>query len=129
MTVPVRMQLSRRKGFRLPPTTVNVARPGKWGNPYRIGEPVDMKQARRWGWKLSKPDYVCDTAAEAVKRFTLAIAFDDASKWVMRQELRGKNVACWCGLCPAHAAGKPMGVVCPDCDPCHGDPILECANA
>ena len=39
MNKPIRIQLSRRKGWRMPPLTVNVARPGRWGNPYRAGLP------------------------------------------------------------------------------------------
>ena len=30
-----RVRLRRTKGFRLPPDTVVVSRPGKWGNPFR----------------------------------------------------------------------------------------------
>jgi hypothetical protein len=33
-----RVQLSRKKGWRMPPNTVSVARPGKWGNPFKVGE-------------------------------------------------------------------------------------------
>jgi hypothetical protein len=36
MSVPQRVQLSRRKGWRLPANTTSVARPTKWGNPYRV---------------------------------------------------------------------------------------------
>ena len=41
MSTPIRIQLSRRKGWRMPPNTVKVDRTTKWGNFYRIGEPVD----------------------------------------------------------------------------------------
>ena len=34
-----------------------------------------------------------------------------------RKELGGMNLACWCRLCPAHAAGKPLGVQCDACEP------------
>lgn len=34
---PVRVQLSRAKGWRMPPNTVKVARPCRWGNPWRVG--------------------------------------------------------------------------------------------
>jgi hypothetical protein len=34
---PHRVQLSRKKGWKMPPNTVRVARPGKWSNPFRIG--------------------------------------------------------------------------------------------
>lgn len=36
--MPERVQLSRRKGWRMPPNTVKVARPTRWGNPVRVGE-------------------------------------------------------------------------------------------
>jgi Domain of unknown function (DUF4326) len=37
MTKPIRVQLSRKKGWRMPANTVNVARPSKWGNPFVVG--------------------------------------------------------------------------------------------
>src|SRR4051812_11243137 len=51
MTKPVRLQLSRRKGFDLKALSletnglpgVNVARPGKWGNPF------DFRKSE-YGW-------------------------------------------------------------------------------
>lgn len=42
--------------------------------------------------------------------------------------LRGKNLACFCRLCERHQAGKPFAETCPDCDPCHADPLGEAAN-
>lgn len=107
-----RVQLSREKDWRMPPLTVKVDRTTRWGNPYRVGEPVDMKQARRYGWKMKMPGRVCENAEQAVKLFGLSIAFDDATKWVLRQELRGKDLACWCRLS----------------DPCHADVLLLYAN-
>jgi Zn finger protein HypA/HybF involved in hydrogenase expression len=46
----------------------------------------------------------------------------------IRFYLRGKNQACWCHLCNEHAAGKPLGIICSNCDPCHVDVLLEIAN-
>jgi len=47
-----------------------------------------------------------------------------------KAELAGHDLACWCGLCDAHRAlGKPLGVDCPDCKPCHADVLLALANA
>ena len=59
--VPKRIQLSRAKGWRLPKGVIKVDRSTRFGNPYRIGEPIDMKQARRWGWNISPngPRCVC----------------------------------------------------------------------
>ena len=88
MSDPVRVQLRRTKGWRLPPNTVSVARPTRWGNPFRVG------------------DATIPTAREAVHRFRRWIA----DKMVVGPippepaELRGKNLACWCPLDkPCHA--------------------------
>jgi hypothetical protein len=33
---PIRIQRKRAKGWRMPPNTISVCRPGEWGNPHRI---------------------------------------------------------------------------------------------
>lgn len=106
MSEPVRVQLSRKKGWRLPPNTVSVARPGKWGNPHSVGPLY---------WQ-------CATAQDAMTKFRLGFAdvaqfgFTDSPIGRMSRdlhELRGKNLACWCRLDA----------------PCHADVLLELANA
>src|SRR5690606_13010392 len=37
LTLPTRIQLSRRKGWRMPPDTVKVDRSTRWGNPFVVG--------------------------------------------------------------------------------------------
>ena len=37
---PERVQLSRRKGWKMPPNTVKVTRPGPWGNPFVVNPRV-----------------------------------------------------------------------------------------
>lgn len=79
--MPHRVQLSRRKGWKLPADTVVVARPTRWGNPFRPGT-------------NGVPD-----AATAVARYRreVAPALDVTV-------LRGRNLACWCPLDgPCHA--------------------------
>jgi hypothetical protein len=79
-----RRQRSRRKGAHLPPDTVVVTRPTKWGNPH----PLSLGRA------------------EAVRRYRddllagrLGISVDD-----VRRELRGRDLACYCPLDePCHA--------------------------
>lgn len=96
--MPKRIQLSRKKGWRMPPNTVSVARPGKWGNPYVIQfDP--------------HPDYSPQNAPDAVKMFRNLL---QNSALMLRdiEELRGKNLACWC------KAGQP----------CHADVLIEFAN-
>lgn len=98
MTKPVRLQLSRRKGFNLQAwsrevnglAAVNVARPSRWGNPYRIGSCL-----------------IADAEA-AVDAFAANLPMGD--EWAL--PLRGKNLACFCR---------------PD-KSCHADVLLELAN-
>jgi len=99
MNSPARIQLSRRKGFKLPPNTVVVSRPSKWGNPFVVQfDP--------------HPDYSPQTAADAVKMYRAHVD-KGLMRIKIRDELRGKNLACWC---------KPG-------EPCHADVLLEIANS
>lgn len=122
--IPRRVQLRRVKGWRMPSNTVSVARPTVDGNPYRIGLCV------RW-----PPDFkqviVIETNSQAVDAYRAAATDPIAGAVVRRsvkERLAGKNLACWCRLCPAHAEGKPLGIACRDCEPCHADVLLEIAN-
>jgi len=75
---PVRVQLKRRKGWRLPANTVSVARPGKWGNPFTVEN---------------------SAGADPVQRFA-----EEVAPSLNVKRLRGKNLACWCRLDePCHA--------------------------
>lgn len=113
--MPKRIQLSRARDSKLPFRTVKVDRTTRYGNPYRIGEPIDMKQVRRWGWEISPEGrrHVCKASAEAVAKFRHALFWDAAIHDFIRNELGGKDLACWCG---------------PD-DPCHADVLIEIANS
>ena len=97
---PVRLQLSRKKGFSLQKLSretngleaVNVARPGKWGNPFTVAN---------------------TGRAPSVLRFACEVApLLDVSP------LRGKNLACFC---PLPAPGEP--------DLCHAAILIELSNA
>lgn len=39
MSEPKRIQRKRTKGWTMPPNTVSVTRPGKWGNPFDFSSP------------------------------------------------------------------------------------------
>jgi len=86
--MPDRVQLSRAKGWRMPPNTVKVDRSTKWGNPYQVG-PAGMVD-RRYLVHLYR-DYLWRVEQE----------------WLVaaiRRELKGKNLACWCPIgSPCHA--------------------------
>lgn len=86
---PHRVQLSRAKGWRMPPDTVKVDRSTRWGNTYIVGS--DFK-----------------TAEECIEHYQHDIdkaqCFrpHDYEAWIA--PLRGKNLACWCALDkPCHA--------------------------
>lgn len=109
----------------MPENTVSVCRPGKWGNPFRIGgyfnvggpqttigkwlwmeraiwKPADIEDALATGFVL------IETQAQAVEMFEILM---QSSPWKV-DDLRGKNLACWC---------KPG-------TPCHADVLLRLAN-
>lgn len=52
---PQRVQLSRAKGWRLPAKAVSVARPTKWGNPFRVGCGRDACLVREPGALTGQP--------------------------------------------------------------------------
>ncbi len=124
---PVRVQLSRKRGWKMPSNTVSVARPGRWGNPFRIGgwfmvgDP-DPKARMRMSWCQAAN---AEIAARTPGKFTLietqaqAVEFFErlAATGYFRETalaaLRGKNLACWCKL------GTP----------CHADILLKLANS
>lgn len=93
---PQRIQLSRKKGWKKPPNTVVVARPSGWGNPHRIG------WCDRCGVEHTREEAIAEYEAEL-----------DEVSLVLLEQLRGKNLACWC---------KPG-------EPCHGDILLRLANS
>lgn len=121
---PQRVQLSRRKGWRLPPNTISVARPTKWGNPYQVKpapaayaldhpawivvEHWEGQRITRGGWHRSK-----QTATEAAVRLFAATAAAGS----IRDQLAGRNLACWC---PLPEPGQP--------DWCHAAVLLRLAN-
>ena len=82
-TKPQRIQLKRTKGWRLPPNTISVARPTKWGNTY----PVSV-HGREAALNLYEA------------RLGLALLKGELDLG----EIRGKHLACWCHpTLPCHA--------------------------
>lgn len=102
---PVRVRLSRAKGWKMPPNTVKVDRTTKWGNPFVVGKSGGAYSAKvmnlRHAWQL----YF--SVAPQIERLVL-----DA-----QAELRGKNLACWC----PHP--EPY-----EHDCCHAAVLIEIAN-
>ena len=81
---PVRVRLSRAKGWRMPPNTVKVDRASRYGN--------DFVMAHE------------GTRNEAIAAFERQAAAQMAACPDWYAPLRGKNLACWCPLDkPCHA--------------------------
>ncbi len=123
--LPLRFQRKREKGWRKPKGAIDVTRPGRWGNPFKV-----IYDTAGW-WALRDPaNGICHaskraasgTAVEMFREEALAQAAD------IRAQLAGRDLMCHCHLCPDHAEGKPAGVKCEACDPCHADVLLEIAN-
>lgn len=77
----------------MPAGAVYVGRPTQWGNPYKAGE-------------------CTDGAVGAVRCFRVLIESEQENIDLVKHELAGKDLACWCPL------DKP----------CHADVLLEIAN-
>lgn len=113
--MPKRIQRKRTKGWQMPENTISVCRPGKYGNPHKVGEPHPEH-----GWPMS--------AKEAVDQYKVDIlicelykdrdkAPDQCSRVPaiaeIKDDLSGHDLACWCPLVSAY---------------CHADVLLEIAN-
>lgn len=120
-----RIRLSRAKGWRLPPRAQSVARPSRWGNPYRVGADYEWKTGEPCpyprAWTPGLPTFLdrriirCDSRATAVTWYRawitemVPIVARDAATC-----LAGWDLACWCPL---------------DGEPCHADVLLDLAAA
>lgn len=117
--MPERIQLRRTKGWRKPEGAIVVARPSKWGNPYRAVERdwwlvednngVEFEPIAGTGQKLPAIEKAVSLYAVDLTEWggTFGITVED-----VRRELAGKDLACWCPLD----------------QPCHADVLLEIAN-
>lgn len=111
MTRPVRLRLSRQKGFDLQAHSeavnglpaVSVARPHKWGNPFVIGQTDNLGRGPldNAGAVAMFRDMLADPELRAACSYPADLS-----------PLRGKNLACFCPLD----------------GPCHADVLLELAN-
>lgn len=107
--MPERVQRQRTKGWRMPPNTVYVGRPTKWGNPFT-------------------PDQYWDAGYRGDHKTAVGHCIAAHRAWLLGEHhwahgqprtdppdlspLRGKNLACWCPLD----------------QPCHADALLLIAN-
>lgn len=109
---PKRIQLKRAKGWRKPEGAVVVARPSRWGNPYKVGDTVVAF-------------VLGDTSTVVHLEVDHAMAVALYRGWVERRQaepdirahLHGHDLCCWC---PLVSRGSYV--------PCHADVLLSIAN-
>jgi hypothetical protein len=133
--MPKRIQMSRQHAWQTEPKAVIVARPHLYGNVFRVSSTKETRKSPRW-WHVSGPR----DSWSYLPSLTVArdVATNEFRRWIttptlspydfhwmtierhqairaalISGELRGRDIACWCPL--NH--------------PCHGDVILELANA
>ena len=82
-----------------PKDAVYVGRPTKWGNPYSH-------------LPSALAEYRVATREEAIERYRQWFMFSDLRNQTYLNELRGKDLVCWCA---------PKA--------CHADILLELANS
>ena len=115
---PVRVQLSRAKGWRMPENTVKVDRSTLFGNPWTVEEARNAGFAgsdvllARWVVRLFR-EYLEGDNRSAARTLGRCAAYPASRLRERFPHLRGKNLACWCALDA----------------PCHADVLLEMANA
>ncbi|MGA6128794.1 MULTISPECIES: DUF4326 domain-containing protein [unclassified Microbacterium] len=125
MTYPKRIQMSRQRPWRAAhPDAVIVARPSKWGNPFRAGTTIDtghgdyfiadredaVRLFANWLSNTVRPDGTyCDGRTDYFGAQASARPSIDS----IRAELAGRDLACWCPLD----------------QPCHANVLLRIANS
>lgn len=133
--MPKRIQLKRTKGWRKPEGAVVVARPSIWGNPFVVGaasgcdfkdggDPTPLIEAMTLDQCIAFYEGMVSGflspemhphGHDWMDRFRKSRSIHPIE--VIRSDLRGKDLACWCPLI-SHGAYVP----------CHADVLLRLAN-
>jgi len=121
--VPRRIQRKRTPGWRMPAGAIYVGRPSRWANPFRLEVPNNHPNAIGRARRVSVLLFV------EWLRGLHPLYGQPPTVAEIQAALGGRDLACWCRLCERHRDGLPLGERCPDCDPCHVDPLLALANA
>ena len=116
---PRRVQRKRTPGWRMPEGAVCVTRPGKWGNPFKVGEPI-ARDSGLWPYAANLfPGPAAGFSAirlpragDVVAAHRMWFVAQPALMLTVEAELGGRDLPCFC---------KPGA-------PCHGDFLLAMAN-
>lgn len=108
---PQRIQRKRSRGWKMPDGAVYVGRPTRWGNPYRVGDESAFIGCN----PVFNIDEEPLTARDVAQLFRIALDHDQlaVTSELVRAELAGRDLACWCPLD----------------QPCHADVLIEVANS
>ena len=99
--MPKRIQRKRTKGWKMPEGSVYVGRPTKWGNPFLVVEDRTNAEAAHAYEQWLTCSWITANIVEKKNAILDSL-----------EELRGKDLVCWCRLDAA----------------CHADVLLELAN-
>ena len=112
--MPKRIQRRRTKGWNMPENCVYVGRPTKWGNPWTPANVEKIKIVNEPGKPQRFESGGTATISECVEHYLIDILDGSIGLSVkeIQDELRGKDLCCWCPLD----------------SPCHADVLLELAN-
>ena len=110
-----RIQLSRKKGWRMPENTAIVDRRTPFGNPFRVDGKISecpyftVMRAYLTAYEMRKDEITPDIS---VRLFRAHLERYPGIITGAKKHLAGKNLACWCKIG----------------DPCHADVWLEVLN-
>jgi len=106
--MPKRVQRKRTRGYKLPVGAVYVGRPSKWGNPFKAekGKACGCRSAG----ECTHGGMTAQEAVDLYREISLPAKIKIRGHDI--EELRGKDLACWCPLD----------------QPCHADVLLVAAN-
>ena len=131
MSDPKRIQLSRRKGWRMPEMALKVDRSTIWGNPFVVGEPSG------YGFNDGGDPTPMIAAltleqclafyADLVRGFLSPEMHPRGHEWManFRRRMNGGHPA---EMIRVYLRGRPLACWCKPGQPCHADVLLEMAN-
>ncbi|MBS1691223.1 MAG: DUF4326 domain-containing protein [Actinobacteria bacterium] len=126
------MQRTRTKGSKLAGGALSITRPSRYGNPFRIVgmSVVGMNWSELVDWDhgigaMPDADVLYFESADLLGAVEHAVELYRQLLIVRRQEWEPGRFGKWI----SDARGRDVACYCPLSGPCHGDPLLEAANA
>lgn len=114
MSTPKRVQMTRHKPWRAEhPDAVVVARPTRWGNPFRVAGNTVVEPNPDPFEHYCQDGQAHGVAVRLFREYRDRPIYGYPSLEEIRSELGGRDLACWCPLD----------------QPCHADVLLELANS